>query len=285
MLDWGPMPEASHDLLAVYVDGETKTGKGAAGGAITAALRAEEAHVYYDVAGDFYRRYVAWVRLELGLADDDALPVGAVLEETARRLYESGKAFERDDRRLGDLQRPAISESVSKLGELPLVQQAGIDWWAETLVRAREEAADVVVLDGRNPRLKVAEAQKRTHIAVRIALDLYMTCEAAEAGRRVLRGRGVAEPSAGQLATATREVVARRDRDRNRPVHPFVAPSPVLDYDPAAMSADTAIKTSWEPQGPAELPVAVRLDNTHLTELQMLAAVRSLAVAAVHFAE
>src|SRR5206468_1136485 len=110
------------DLLAVYVDGETKTGKGAAGKAIAAALQAEGRRVYYDVAGDFYRRYVGWVRHQLKLNDNEPLPGGAELETVAQEVYLSGQAFMHNDELLGDLQRPAIGESVSKLGELPIAQ-------------------------------------------------------------------------------------------------------------------------------------------------------------------
>jgi len=67
------------ELRTVYVDGETKTGKGAASQHIAETLSKRGLKVYYDVAGDFYRRYMAKVRRELGLAEDDVLPTGEPL--------------------------------------------------------------------------------------------------------------------------------------------------------------------------------------------------------------
>src|ERR1019366_10618951 len=105
------------EILNVYlVDGETKTGKGSASKQIAKVLSREDQKVYYDVAGDFFRRYVALVRQELGLKEADALPVGKILEQAAQVVYDKQRAFELDDA-LGDLQRPAISNSVSVLGE------------------------------------------------------------------------------------------------------------------------------------------------------------------------
>lgn len=271
------------DLLAVYVDGETKTGKGAAGKAIARALEEHGLRVYYDVAGDFYRRYVAWVRLDLGLADTDLLPLGSVLEETASKLYMSGQAFKHDETLLGDLQRPAISESVSKLGELPIAQQAGIEWWGKTLQLAAEEEAEALVLDGRNPRLKVREAQATVHIPVRIVLDLFMICEPEVAGRRLLAGRGISNPDKMQLEAATREVEMRRQRDRQRPVHPFVVPNESVPYDLAAATAEEVIRKSWQLAGATDVPVAIQLNNSHLAMDVMLGCVSELAATAVDY--
>lgn len=271
-----------HDLLAVYVDGETKTGKGAAGKAMAAALQAAGYTVYYDIAGDFYRRYVAWVRIALGLNETDKLLTGPVLEASARKVYESGQAFERSEA-LGDLQRPAISKSVSVLAELPLVQQAGIDWWGMTLELANQAGAEVVVLDGRNPRQKVAEAIKTVDVPVRVMLDLFMTCNAEVAGLRVLRSRGLQEPNPEQLKTAAEEVEKRRTRDRNRPVHPFIIPPETIAYDLASMTARQVIELSWGKHMGIDLPVAIKLDNSHLAMDDMLSAVSGLAVAATDY--
>lgn len=279
------MPEASHDLLAVYVDGETKTGKGAAGKAIAETLRSQGLSVYYDVAGDFYRRYVAWVRRELGLSESDALPTGEVLLRAAASVYRSGQAYEQDEALLGDLQRPVIGNSVAVLAELPIAQEAGIEWWGKTLELARKAGADVVVLDGRNPRVKVREALKAVDIDVRIALDLFLTCAAEVAGRRLLRARGITEPTAQQLSAATSEVNSRRERDRNRPVHPFVAPEETIAYQLPDMAAEEAVMKSWDKKSGTDLPVAVRLDNSYLPIEDMLSGVSRLAIAAVEYPE
>jgi len=277
LLDLGSM----HDLLAVYVDGETKTGKGAASAAIADALKKEGLSIYYDVAGNFYRRYVAWVRLALKLAESDPLPTGTVLEETAERLYRSGKAFERDDAILGDLQRPAIGTSVSQLAELGIVQQADGDWCAETLKQARASDADVMVIDGRNPRAKFEKAEHEIGLTVTAVLDLYLTCEAQEAGRRLLVARGIGKPSDQQLAAAEEEVIARRAQDRNRTINPFVEPAVSVYYNPEAMTVEQALQQSWQAHKSNDLPLPIRLDNSQISKDDMLAAVTALATAAI----
>lgn len=274
------MPGTADALLAIYVDGETKTGKGAAGAAIAEVLQNSGVNIYYDVAGDFYRRYTAWVRLALGLSDDDDLPVGAALEKTVTEVYRSGQAYKLDNGRLDDLQRPAISESVSKLGELPIAQRAGAEWWVATLKQADEAKAAVLIIDGRNPRLKVVEALRRQPVPLIIALDLFMTCSPAVAGQRLLISRGVRTPSGQQLNAAEAEVIERRGQDRRRPVNPFIIPSDTLPFDPGQLPAEV-VRQSWQGTEP---PSPISLDNSDLDMADMLTAVSELAVQALAYA-
>lgn len=274
------MSDTAHELLAVYVDGETKTGKGAAGKAIAEALQQAGYKVYYDVAGDFYRRYVALVRRELQLDEEAALPTGPALEKAASKLYGDGSVFTyRGD--LGDLQRPAISQSVSVFGELALAQQAGRDWWAMTARQARAAGAEVIVVDGRNPRSRMATQAAKTGILPRTALDLYLTCEPAEAARRVLLGRGIQNPAAKEIEAEAALVMKRREQDRTRTEEPFIVPTVYETYVPSEGRVEAMLNRALEPHGDAALPVTITLDNTDLTKSEMLAAVIELATAAV----
>ena len=271
------------DLLGIYIDGETKTGKGAASKVIASSLSEKGFNVYYDVAGDFYRRYVAQVRRHLSLTDDDALPSGKVLEDAAREVHEKRLAFEQDDT-LGDLQRPAIGKSVSVMAELPFVQRAGEAWWVITIKRAQEAGADVLVIDARNPRLRMQEAKKVSGVVVKTTLNLFMTCDPDEAARRTLLGNGVPHPTDEQIATERVNVISRRERDRQRADNPFILPAASVPYIPAVMSVSSVIRQSWHKQpDDAELPTTVTLDNTKISKPEMLAAVSSLACAAADF--
>jgi cytidylate kinase len=263
-------------LLAVYIDGETKTGKGAASRAVADALQAAGYAVYYDVAGNFYRRFVALVRRELNLDEAAALPEGDALEHVAERLYSSGIIFEIHDD-LGDLQRPAISNSVSILGTLPLAQRAGQEWFGRAAQQALSTGADVLVLDGRNPRDRIRQAE----VPVRTVLDLYMRCEPEEAARRALRTQAIEDPSSDQLEHERLNVIERREQDRNRPNTPFIVPSVYVMFAPHDMTALQAINQSWQRHGNNELPLTITLDNTHLTKPDMLAIVSDLAVTAL----
>ena len=269
-------------LLAVYVDGETKTGKGSASMAIAEALRSQGVHEYYDVAGDFYRRYVAQVRRKLGLGEADDLPTGNLLFKTAQALYDDGKVFE-VDMTLGDLQRPSISKSVSALGELPIAQKAGSEWFLASVRQAQAASAEVLVLDGRNPRDRVQEVVG-SEDSVRVVLDLYLTCDPTEAARRTLLAV-MDIPTAQQLEAERAHIADRRDRDRKRVDRPFLLPEASVVFNPRTMKATAIVQQSWVVQGDARLPVSIVLDNTRITKPEMLAAVTELATEAVVFAK
>lgn len=278
------MSQHRDGLLAIYIDGETKTGKGAAGKAIADALSVKDLSVYYDVAGDFYRRYVALVRQYLKLDETEALPKGSRLEAAAIAVHETKRAFAPDET-LGDLQRPAIANSVSTLGELPLAQMAGQEWWAMTAKLAQEAGAQVVVLDGRNPRSRMHDQEAKTGIAVHTALDLFMVCEPAVAALRTLLASGVPEPSEQQLKTETEAVVNRRQKDRLRTEFPYIMPAFTVPFLAEKDDASGTINKSWLPRSGAGLPVTVELDNSHISKPDMLAAVSDLASAAVDYLE
>jgi cytidylate kinase len=271
------------DLLGIYIDGETKTGKGAASKIIASSLTDKGLNVHYDVAGDFYRRYVAHVRKYLGLTDEDVLPTGKALEDAARIVHEKRLAFEKDDS-LGDLQRSAIGTSVSVLAELASVQRAGDEWWQITAKMAKDAGAEVIVVDGRNPRLRMGEAMKKGNFNVNTVLNLFMTCDPGEAARRSLLGTGVKKPTEDQIMAERLVVISRRERDLQRAENPFILPIKSVPFIPAVMSVNSVIRQSWhkQPDG-SELPTTITLDNTKISKPEMLAAVSSLACSAVDF--
>lgn len=279
------MPHQPHNLRAVYIDGETKTGKGAASKAIAHALHFAGKTVYYDVAGDFFRRYTVLVRVRAGLDEDDPLVITPEVEQIAREFFTSGEVFAaRDD--LGDLQRPAISQSVSLLGALPFVQEAGDAWYAASLRQAHEAGVDVLVLDGRNPRLRITEQQPSTGLPVTTALDLYMTCDPAEAARRTLLQRDITDPSADQMRAEEQHVIERRTKDRQRAANPFLVPTVCIDFDiEHGQSASDAVAAAWKALPAEARPATICVNNTHLGMSDMLSAVTELAVAAVDAAQ
>jgi hypothetical protein len=223
---------------------------------------------------------VAIVRHDLGLDEAAPLPTGPPLEQMAAIVYASRRPFTPDPT-LGDLQRPAISGSVAVLSQLPLVQQAGAEWYLQAILAAQAAHAEVIVLDGRNPRQRVADVAAANGLQVSTALDLYMSCEAEEAARRVLLARGIAQPTAEQLSAQTAAVTTRRDEDRNRAERPFTAPEVSVPFRQGIGAAEAAVTASWQPEGDHELPLTIMLDNTHLAKPDMLAMVATLAATAL----
>ena len=279
MLDYIPMSQNPGDLYAIYVEGETKTGKGAASTAVANALKDQGFSVYYDVAGDFFRRYVAILRLELGLGDDGTLPHRDELEVIATKLYENGKAFS-VDRDLGDLQRPAISHCVSLLGELPIAQKAASDWYGQSVRQAAESGAQVLVLDGRNPRRHVEDHVSVLDVNVKTILDIYMTCEPEVAARRVLLSDGIDDPTVDQLKPIVANIAHRRALDRTRAEWPFWWPETHLAFVPGEQPPTGAIESSWACEAP---PLPIVIDNSYVPKPVMWQAVADLAIGALQY--
>lgn len=259
-------------MLAIFVEGETKTGKGAASEAIAKTLEEHGLQVYYDVAGNFFRRYVAIVRRQLRLDEDADLPPTAELIAIATELYHNGGAFELDDS-LGDLQRPTISRCVSILGELPIVQQAASDWFAMSLKRAHAAEADVLLLDGRNPRLHVEALTAHLELDARTILDIYLECDPQVAARRMLGTNATAE----DVQAAASIIIDRRRRDRMRSEWPFVEPVHSIRFTPGKRLADDIIAETQQ-------VLSVRpiiLDNSHVTKIELEQSLADLTIAAL----
>ncbi len=270
------MSQKTGELFAIYVEGETKTGKGAASAAVTSVLKDKGVSVYYDVAGDFFRRFVAIIRLELGLSDVDVLPPSGELTVTASKLYQNGKAFDVDFE-LGDLQRLAISQSVSLLGELPIAQQAASDWYSQSVKKAVESGAKVLVLDGRNPRRHVEGHVKIQNVDVVTILDIYMTCDAEVAAERVLLCEGITNPSLDQIQTIVSNITHRRELDRTRAEWPFVQPAHSINYIPGNRSADEVIAESRK----SSSVIPITLDNSVVSRLVLEQSLAELTIAAL----
>lgn len=278
----GVIDDDVYEMYAVFVAGETKTGKGAAGDTSANALTDAGYLVYYDVAGDYMRRFTELVRRNLGLGEQDSLPdlKDESLQQAAKSVYESRQAFEKDES-LGDLQRESISNSVSILSELPVTQQAHKEWLTQSVVRARKIGANVIMLEGRNLRIRLNEQESSIQKNIVTVLDLFLTCDPETAARRTLLARNIPSPTQEQVKDETVIVIKRRDHDRNRPVNPFIMPAVFEEYVPGQSDVEDVVHRTWDQHGDADLPVSIVLDNSKVKKPDMLDAVSRLAVAAV----
>ena len=262
MLDYHAMPE----LLAIYVEGETKTGKGAASEAIANTLHDEGVSVYHAVAGDFFRRFTAIIRRDLALDEAAPLPERDELTSIATKLFENREAFSIDPA-LGDLQRPEISNCVSQLGELAIAQEAAVVWYEETVRQAIDGGYQVLVMDGRNPRRHVEELDAE----VRTILDIYMTCDPEIAARRTWAAKSVTDPSHEQISAEAAVVADRRQRDRERAEWPFHWPTEYFTLtDDATGFVERSRQTGDNP------PLPIVIDNSALDLPTMTALVAQL---------
>ena len=243
-------------MYAIFLDGESKTGKTTVGSAIEADL-INDYKVYKAVAGSFYRRLTV-VALELhgGTYDHDDLDW---LEADIVSAIESREAYN-EDRNWDSIDSKEIDELVSVAGQLPITQAAGKEWWPIMADMALRQGADVLVVDGRNPRAKLAE-WRATH-DLPIALDLCVYCDPTVAAQRYARSQGIKDPTEQQLADAEASIMKRRALDRNRSVAPYIEPPDQIEFDSGVSNANKVVQQAFTADI-AEPPQVIRFDTSH----------------------
>lgn len=180
----------------------------------------------------------------------------------------------------GDLEHPRIGNSVSVLGELTTAQMAAEIWWAKTAEGARNSGADILVLNGRNPR------QRLSGIDMDLALELVVECDVEEAGRREAfkkaKRQGLEAPSLDMIRLEVQGIADRRRRDRNREDNPYAAPAFMLPFILGESSAQMIVDTSWTSGCTRfELPHPIGFDNTTMPMEDMKASAAQLAITAL----
>lgn len=242
-------------MYGMFLDGESKTGKTTVGAAIAADL-AKDHKVYRAVAGSFYRRLTVLALEAHGAYAPDDL---SWLEEAVRRAIAGREAYN-DDRDWNTINSLAVDELVSVAGQFEITQQAAEEWWSITADTAAGQAADVLVVDGRNPRAQLAEWRMAHDLP--IALDLCVYCDPAVAARRYVQAQGVADPSAAQVAAARDSIVARRELDRRRAFSPYIEPPAQIMFDSGVSDARQVVQQAFTADV-AEPPHVIRFDTSH----------------------
>jgi cytidylate kinase len=243
-------------MYGIFLDGESKTGKTTVGSAIEADL-ARDYKVYKAVAGSFYRRLTV-LALEAYGGTYDAEDL-SWLEDAVGSAIDSREAYN-EDRDWADINSKEIDELVSVAGQFPITQAAGKQWWPIMADLALEQGADVLVVDGRNPRSKLADWRSK-HV-MPIALDLCVYCDPEVAALRYVQSQGVTKPSERQLTEARDNIMKRRELDRNRSVAAYVEPPNQIDFDSGVSDAGEVVYQSFQADI-AELPQVIRFDTTH----------------------
>jgi cytidylate kinase len=242
-------------MYGIFLDGESKTGKTTVGSAIEADL-AKDYQVYKAVAGSFYRRLTVLAVEAHGEYTHGDL---SWLEDAMKGAIASREAYS-EDRNWDAINSKEIDELVSVAGQLPIVQAAGKEWWPVMADRALAQDADVLVVDGRNPRAMLADW--RAGHDMPIALDLCVYCDVEVAALRYVRSQGVLEPSDAQLTDAKDSIVKRRALDRNRSVAAYEEPPNQIDFDSGVSDAGEVVHQAFQ-TNIAEPPQVIRFDTTH----------------------
>jgi cytidylate kinase len=243
-------------MYGIFLDGESKTGKTTVGLAIEKAL-SPKYKVYTAAAGSFYRRVTLLaleIKGEFGGGDT------SWLEENLRTALQNDQAYDEQLDWEG-VHSQAVDELVSVAGQFDFMQAAARDWWYKTADIALSDGADVLVIDGRNPRINLA-TWRADHLDVMpIALDLCVYCSPEEAGVRYARDHTEGEPTPEQISAARDKIAERRQLDRTRKATPYLEPENQLLFDPLTADAQKAVIESFE-TATGEAPRVIRYDTT-----------------------
>jgi cytidylate kinase len=265
-------------MYAIFLDGESKTGKTTVGSVIEAEL-AKDYTVLRAVAGSFFRRLtVAALENHGGSYSHEDVEW---LEGNLAEVIESRAAYD-EERDWSAIDTKQIDELVSVAAQLPITQTAAKEWWNITCDLAAEKDVDVLIVDGRNPRAKSADWRAKHDMP--IALDLCVYCDPTVAAERYVRSQGLQSPSPEQVVEARNKIMQRRNLDRNRPVAAYVEPTDQIEFEPGLDDIEQIVAQSFKADV-SELPRVIRFDTTHSPLELTQATAGNLARAALSYIE
>jgi cytidylate kinase len=261
-------------MQAIFLDGEAKTGKTTVGHAIREVL-SEDYKVHSAVRGAFFRRLVV---LALEINQVKPTPTGTSwIDEALRDAIASDMAYD-EDRDWSTIESAEVSGMVAVAGQYDFVQAAADEWDVRTANHALMEDAEILLIDGRNPRAKLSVWCKANNVPT--ALDLCIHCDDEIAGARLLMSRGIAKPTKAQLEEATQNIRSRRQMDRTRLHSPYVAPANQLEFDADHSTAEEIVQQSFA-DTVTDPPRTIGFDTSNSSVDHTRPIVASLAKAAV----
>lgn len=256
----------------IFLDGESKSGKTAAGSAIASRLHHDGHNVRSLVAGEYFRHVTL-----LALADKPQSSDSTWLEPAVRKALQSEQLLlpVAEPQRLHG---PDVEELVSAVASYGFMQEAASSWRVASAQKAVDDKAEVLLFDGRNLRRKLSDWL--AHESANVALDLNIFCRPDVAGARKLHDAGVLSPTPEQLSAATQEVIDRRQRDRQREYAAYVDPDDLVDLKAGTQTVEQVLAEAFAPQV-ADPPLPIRFDNSDVPASVGLDTVTTLAVRAI----
>lgn len=258
--------------LAIFLDGESKSGKTAVGRAIASALEQNNYSTSPIIVGNFFRRVTA-----LALAGRPSHASEDWLEPTVRKVLADEEIY-KSDYDASALDTPEIDALVSSVGQLDFVQAAAGPWREKAADQALASGAEVVMLDGRNLRLKFAAWLAGNHVPV--ALELVIVCRAEVAASRYLADSGNASPTSQALAAATEMINQRRRADRSRAKAAYIDPENPVTLVAGIDNAEGALALAFA-ASVSNPPRPILFDNSEVPRETGLATVSQLALLAI----
>jgi cytidylate kinase len=236
-------------MLAIFLDGESKSGKTAVGRRIRESLEEQGYKVRLIVAGHFFRflTKLALDRMPVGASDIPDAQIHAILDSP--ELYGEMP----DAKALNSLQ---IDKWVSRIAQRTFVQEAADEWRIKAAQRALDDGIDIVLLDGRNLREKLDNWISQS--GTKTALELIIACRAEVAAARYLGRR---QYTRTQLEATTRQIAERRQMDRQRSEAAYIDPANAVNLRPGAEHIIRAMQAAWA-SDVTNPPLPIRFDNS-----------------------
>jgi cytidylate kinase len=258
-------------MVAIFLDGESKSGKTAVGRHIKEVLETGGYKTRLVVAGYFFRT-IALLVLQRGFDEQSDESLTAVI----RSVLESPEMY--DEISEADLHSPEIDAWVSRIAQLESVQSAAQDWRERSAQKALGDGIEVVLLDGRNLRSKLANWA--AHTQTKVALELIIFCRPEVAAQRYLSDAGNMASDSETLQAATAMITERREMDRDRAEAAYQdAVDPVI-LRPGEVQATDALHDAFD-ASVANPPRPILFDNSDVPLADGLLTVESLADAAI----
>lgn len=258
-------------MVAIFLDGESKSGKTAVGRHMKAVLESNDKKVRLIVVGLFFRTVALLTLRQSFDTDSEQAQIEAV-----KSVLSSPELYEEVDE--AALQTPEVDAWVSRIAQLDFVQAAAHEWRVNSAQKALDDGIDVVLLDGRNLRAKLADWLSKTKVPV--AVELIIFCRAEIAARRYLSDSGNKAPTDAELQKTTAMITERRNMDRHRNEAAYHEPVDPIVLRPGEIQAIDALQDAFK-DGVSNPPRPILFDNSDVPLADGLATVEALATAAI----
>jgi len=261
-------------MVAIFLDGESKSGKTAVGRSILHSLEQKGHNLRLLVAGNFFRQVTLLVLAEM----PDAVNAESDEFEEAVRSVINSEVLLLPPTDMVALESPAVEKLVSRIGQLSFVQDAATEWRVRSAERAVADNIEILLVDGRNMRHKLSDWVKASDVTV--ALELVIFCRPEVAAARYLSDENVISPTEADLAATTENILKRRQNDKQRTHAAYVEPKDSVRLVVGTDSVDRALELAFEADV-VNPPRPIRFDNSEVPREDGLRTVTELADKAI----
>jgi len=240
-------------------------------------------------AGSHYRRITKMVLGKLGICEVGFVPLESEISDAVELVVNEHMADDPDADWSG-LDSPLINDWVStRVANRKIVKDDATAWYERTAEGALTRGADLLLINGRQPREVLAPWLGRRAIVP--AIEFWAVCDPEVAAKRTLLARNERRTSR-KVGLERKRIEARREADMHHDEYPVIPPEYPVQYvhypKAVELMADLAVQESWETNGrygldKTQLPRQIAFDNSYMSKPKMNTAAGLLVVSALRF--